>query len=410
MYYLTEILGLPVFDAAGVKIGKVEELAVQPGAHPPRVSMLLLGRGVGAPAVSFDQVTTFTNHRIAVGINKDQVETFRPDEGLLLLRNDLLDQQIIDVHGRKVVRVNELRLEHRPVNHHSELVLWEVEVGLRGALQRLFTGALPHAVLRRLDARVKSAVIPWEVVNLIEADPRRQVKLNVSQRRLATMHPADLADIVEELSHKERNALIQSLDEVTAAEALTEVDRKMQVSIVESMDTARAAGIVEEMSADAAADLLGDLPEHTSNELLQDMDKEEAAEIGELMEFHENSAGGMMSTEYVSIPSTADVEAARTLITATQDLPEDFSTIFLVDDEGRFVGSVPVWKLVVGRPDESILELKSEPTMSIASDAPDEDVFEMVDKYDLLALPVVDEDLRLLGVITADDVISLLRS
>jgi magnesium transporter len=411
MFYLTEILGSPVYDSSGLKIGKVHELAVALGAQPPRVKTLLLdhAKNQAALAVSIDDVSTLAPGEIRLKILKDEIPEFQPDEGLLLLKKDLLDQQIIDVHGRKVVRVNDLSLEPRAVNHHSELLVWEVDVGLRGAMRRLLSGALPRAVLGRLMAHLKTTTIPWEVVNLIEADPHRRVKLNISHKRLADLHPADLADIVEELSHQERQAIFTALDDVTAAEALSEVDPQMQVSIVESLEPSRAADIVEEMPKDAAADLLGDMSEETSSELMNELDQKDAEEIGELMEFHESSAGGLMSTDYVAVPSTADVHAARYVIGGIPDLPENFNTIFLVDDSGKFVGSVPLSKLVVAASTEKLADLKSEPLLSVPSGSPEDEVFEIIDKYNLLTLPVVDEEGVLIGVVTVDDVVSVLR-
>ena len=247
------------------------------------------------------------------------------------------------------------------------------------------------------------------MVNLIESDPRRQVKLNISHKKLAKLHPADLADIVEDLPHKERQAIFTALDDVTAADALSEVDPRLQVSIVEAMDASRAADIVEEMAPDAAADLLGDLSEDTSTELLHGMDHEDAAEIGELLEFPENSAGGSMTTDYLAIPSTADVQTARDLMAGIPDLPETFHSVLLVDDGGTLLGSVSLTKLVVAAPHEKLYDLKSEPVLSVAADASEDEVVELVDKYNLLSLPVLDSQHHLIGVVTVDDVVTLLR-
>jgi len=411
MFYLTEILGLPVYDSLGTKAGRIGELAVALGTQPPRVAMLLLEgeKGKVPSAVPLEAMATLTGSEIRLRIPKEEIRPFHPDESLLLLRKDLLDQQIIDVHGRKVVRVNDLTLEQRPWNHHTELLLHEVDIGLRGALHRLLTGAVPKALLRKLEAHLKPAVISWEFVNLIESDPHRRVKLNISHHLLTKLHPADLADIVEELSHKERQAIIAALDDVTAAEALSEVDPRMQVSIVESMDTSRAADIVEEMPPDAAADLLGDLSEETSSELLEDMGQKEAAELGELLEFHEKSAGGLMNTDYVAIPSACDVQTARSLIASNSEFPKSFNMVFLMDEEGKFAGAVTLPKLIFTLPSEKMLGLRSEPMLSVPADAPEQEVVELFDKYNLLSLPVLDPEQRILGVITVDDIVSLLR-
>jgi magnesium transporter len=412
MLYLTEILGLPVYDSSGTKVGKVSEVAAQLGSHPPRVKMLILAtaRKGKLRAVPFEHVAGLSPDHLTLNIPKEQIEKFEPDDSLLLLRKDLLDQQIIDVHGRKVVRVNDLTLQPRQVNHHTELLLSEVDAGVRGALRRLLKGAVPRSVIRKIEAHIKTVAIPWEVVNLIESDPRRQVKLNISHELLTTLHPADLADIVEELTHNERQAILTALDDVTAAEALSEVDPKLQVAIVEAMDPARAADIVEEMPPDAAADLLGDLSEETSSDLLEDMNQEDAAEIGELLEHPENSAGGLMTTEYIAVPSTADVRAARHLMSGIPDLPEHFSTLMLVDDQGKFAGSVPLSRLIVAADAEKLFALRSQPVLCIGVNASEEDVVDLFDKYNLLILPVVDSEERLVGVVTVDDVITLLRN
>ncbi|MCZ6750781.1 MAG: CBS domain-containing protein [Acidobacteria bacterium] len=411
MLYLTEILGLPVIDSSGKKVGKVTELAVAPVVQPSRVAILLLKNTKGKPtiAVPFETVSAFSPEEIRLRVAREELKPFQPDEALLLLRKDLLDQQIIDVNGRKVVRVNDLSFSEQVVNGHTELLLSEVDIGLSGAVRRLLHGALPRAWLRKLESHVKGTAIRWEFVDLLEADPLRQVKLNISHKVLRKLHPADLADIMEELAPKERQAIFTALDDATAAAALSEIPQKLQVSILESLGKTRAANILEEMPPDAAADLLAELPAETSNELLQDMDREEAAELGELLEFPENSAGGRMTTDYVAIPSTADVGAARDLIRGAPELPENFATIFLVDTEGKLVGMVALAQLIVAEPQTSLEELQSEPLLSIPAQAPEEDIVELFDKYNLLSLPVVDEEQILIGVVTVDDIVSVLR-
>lgn len=411
MLYLSGLLGLPVYDSSGKRIGKVAELAAVPAAPRPRVALLLVKDRKDKPprAVALHEIALFSPDRIRLRVSQEQLPEFQPDEGLLLLRKDLLDQQIIDVHGRKVVRVNDLLLEERPVNQHTELLLSAVDIGFRGALRRLLMGAVPRAWLRNLGTHVKPASIPWEFVDLIEPDPRRQLKLNISHKVLTKLHPADLADIMEELSPKERQAVFTALDDETVAEVLSEISPKLRVSILESLGLARAAGIVGEMEPDAAADLLADLPEATTSELLQDMNREEAAELGELLEFPENSAGGLMTTDYVAIPVSADVATARSLIASLPELPENLTTIFLVSTQGKLVGAVPLGKLIVAPPKTSLSNLQSEPLLSMPVDSSEADIVELFDKYNLLSLPIVDDDQHLVGAVTVDDIISVLR-
>ena len=411
MLYLTEILGMPVIDSLGQRAGKVQELAVVPAVQPSRVALLLLKNARGKPALSapFEDVSALSQEGIRLRIAREDLKLFQPDEALLLLRKDLLDQQIIDLNGHKVVRVNDLSLKEQSANGHTELLLSEVDIGLSGAVRRLLHGTMPRTWLRKLETRVKGTFIRWEFVDLLESDPRRQVKLNISHKVLTKLHPADLADIMEELAPKERQAIFTALDDDTSAGALSEIPRKLQISILESLERSQAANIVEEMPPGAAADLLAELPEETSSELLQDMDQEEAAELGELLEFPENCAGGRMTTDYVAIPSSADVAAARDLIRSVPELPENLTTIFLVDTEGKLTGSVALPQLIVAEPQTSLKELQSEPRISIAAQAPEEDVVELFDKYNLLVLPVVDQDQLLIGIVTVDDIVSVLH-
>src|SRR5207245_7169386 len=190
-----------------------------------------------------------------------QWERFSPSDGLLLLKRDLLDQQIIDIHGRKVVRVNDVELESTPVNSHLLLNVVSVDVGARGAIRRLSKGVVPSFTLRALLERIPPRVIPWEFVDLLETDPARRVKLKIAYEGLSKMHPADIADIVEDLAPAEREAVFETIDEEVAAERLDELDPDANLASVEPLDQDRAADIVEEMDPDAAGDLLGDLTE-----------------------------------------------------------------------------------------------------------------------------------------------------
>jgi sporulation protein YlmC with PRC-barrel domain len=409
--YLSEFLGVAVYDSTGHKVGRVSEVAVQPNTHPPRVARIILrnGKAAAGRAVPWSDVESLETDRVQLRVSQEALAAPSPQESLLMLRNDLLDQQIIDVNGRKVVRVNDLLLEKRTGAAGLELLLSSVDIGLRGAVRRLLHGTVPQPWLRQIEGKVRENVIPWEFVDLIEPDPRRQLKLHIAHKVLTRLHPADLADIVEELSPKERQALFTALDDVTVAEALSEVKPKLRASILESLGIPRAADIVEEMEPDAAADLLGALPEETTTELLQGMNREEAAEIGELLEHAENSAGGLMTTEYIALPHTADAASARNLLRGVPDLPENFNTLFLVDEGGVLMGSVTLARLIVAPEGLTLSNIKSEPLLWVPEETPEKDVVELFDKYNLLTLAVVDEQRHLMGVVTVDDVVSVLH-
>ena len=275
---LSELLGVAVVDSAGVFSGRVREVAVALQEDSACVSGLIVKTASGDRMVMREALAAVSGTGVRAAGPASEWPAFVGGEGLLLLERDLLDQQIIDVHGRKVVRVNDVDLAPEPVNGHVVLRIRDVDVGARGAVRRLLKGVVPAGTLRLLLGRIPPRGIPWEFVDLIETDPARRVKLKISHDRLARLHPADLADILEELAPAEREAVFETLDEEVAAEALEEIDPKLQVSIVESLDSDRAADIVEEMNPDAAADLLGDLSEETSEEILEEM--QPAEQIG----------------------------------------------------------------------------------------------------------------------------------
>jgi Mg/Co/Ni transporter MgtE len=274
----------------------------------------------------------------------------------------------------------------------------------------LLKGVVPLPALRALLRKIPPRTIPWEFVDLIETDPARRVKLKISHERLARLHPADIADIVENLAPDEREAVFETLDEGVAAEALEEVDPKVKKAIVESLDSDRAAEIVEEMEPDAAADLLADLPEERTSEILLEMKPEERREMVELLEFGEKTAAGRMNTEYLAVNQDATVHDAIETLRRFEGGVETVSTIYLVDEEGRLTGAVPLAKLVLARPETPLKSLTQEPLIFTNSNAKEKDFAELFDKYNLLTLPVVDDNKKLTGVITSDDIISLLRA
>jgi len=405
---LSELLGAPVVDAAGAVAGHVREVALCPQSDPARVAYLIVQTGSGDRMVA--AVTSVEGRVVRAGQQASQWQPVPAPEGVLLLERDLLDQQIIDVHGRKVVRVNDVELRPEAVDGGLALKIGEVDVGARGAVRRLLKGIAPRAAVNRLVEKLPAKVIPWDFVDLIETDPARRVKLKIAHERLAKLHPADIADIVEELAPPEREAVFETLSEEVAAEALAEVDPKLQVSIVQSLDSERAADIVEEMRPDAAADLLADLPAETSAEILEEMKPKERGEVVELLEFEQDTAAGRMTTDYIAMPPAATAADAIQALRGFEGGVETVSTIYLVDAAGHLVGAVPLFKLIFAPPDAQLDGLKVEPLISCPAGASEKLFAELFDKYNLLTLPVVDQEQKLTGVVTADDVISLLRN
>jgi len=407
--YATELMGSKTYDVNGNYVGRVREFFIEPADAPNRVSHYLLSRGHFQPLVAkHNQVASIAAGKIDLSVSERALELYKPNESWLAVQKDLLDQQIIDTRGRKVVRVNDVDLTPFRTNGNVELRLTQVDVGLPGAVRRLLQGVVPSVVVRKLQSRLPQSAIRWEFVNLVEPDPMRRVKLRITHEKLENLHPADLAEIMEHLSAAERQGIIASLDEETAAAVLAELDERLTTQIVEKLDPEKAADILEEMAPDAAADLLADLSKETSEELLDEMPGREADEVRELLEFDPATAGGMMNTDFAYVGEATTREEVLEWMRGQELNLDQLDTIVLLDSAAQFSGTVSVARLLLAASDQRMMELRMEPLLSASANADDKEVFELFDKYNLRMLTVVDSENRPIGAITVDDVVSKL--
>ena len=411
--YLTELVGLKVYDLKGRGLGVLKDAAIVPLVHPSRVDRFLVGGGWAWLSIRHDQIDRIGFDGIF--LRDEQLTPYHADEYMLRMMRDLLDQQIIDSHGRKVVRVNDItfdcRREHGEENGESDVLhVIEVDIGIRSIFRRLLQGVLPRRWVRALQRPIPPNSIRWEYCNILEPDPQRRLRLNISNKALERMHPADLADIVEDLGPDDREAIFETIDSEVAADTLSEIDPGIQASILESLEADRAADIVEEMSPDEAADVLSELEEETSEGILAEMEPEPKSEVSELLEFEQDSAGGLMNTEYVALNEDATVADAMDALRANEEVMESLNTIFLVDADERLQAAVPIARLFLASGSTPLRELGSMDPARVDVEESQDRVTELFDKYNLLTVPVVDNDGRLAGVITADDIISVLRN
>jgi CBS domain-containing protein len=405
--YLTELLGLKVYDLKGRLIGKLRDADLVPLIDPVRVDRFLVGAGPGWLSIRYDQIETIAVDGIHL---KDELLTpYHSDEYMLRMVRDLLDQQVIDAQGRKVVRVNDVTFNKEREGGSDVLHILEIDIGLRSILRRVLTGIVPPSVIRVLQERIPPHSIRWEFCNVLETDPQRRVRLNISNKLLENMHPADLADIVENLGHEDRAAIFNAVDPETAADLLSEVDHEMQTSIIESLRADKAAEILEEMEPSEAADVLNELEEEQSEQILHEMEPEDKEEVEELLDFKDNTAGGLMDTGFLALPENATVADAMEELRRNEEVIEDLHSIFLIDAHSRLRANVPLAKLIFAAGDTPLKEFATDPLLSVQSDEKQDRVAEMFDKYNLLALPVIDDGQELIGVITVDDVVALLR-
>ncbi len=405
--YLSELLGVKVYDLKGRDIGTLRDAALVPLIDPVRLDRFLVGAGPGWLSIRYDQVQSVGLD--GVRLKDERLTPYHSDEYMLRMVRDLLDQQIIDAQGRKVVRVNDITFIKECENSSDVLHILEVDIGIRSIVRRLLRGIVPPSFIRRIQSRIPTHSIRWEFCNILESDPQRRVRLNISNKLLEDMHPADLADIVENLGHEDRAAIFDNMDSESAAQLLTEVEPELQARIIDSLETEKAAEILEEMEPSEAADLLNELEEGRSEELLDEMEQEDKEEVQELLDFRDDTAGGLMDTGYLALPVDATVAQAMQELRKTEEVLEDLHTIFLTDSKNRLRYSVPLAKLFFAAGDTPLKELASDPLLLVPSSEKLDRVTEMFDKYNLLALPVVDEEEELIGVITVDDVVALLR-
>ena len=408
MIYFTELQNLPMYGVKGEFLGKLEDLCVDPSQKAARVaSYLVRTPQKSLQCITYTQIQSISVRAGQTSVPRDELQGYALDEGLIRIKKDVLDQQIIDVNDRKVVRVNDVDLDIEPSDGHSELRIVAVNVGLAAAVRRLLQGTMSKHRIRMITNTLSNQTILWEFVNLIESDPARRVKLRISYDRLSELHPADIADILEDLSYNEQRALIESLDDETAAHALSEIPTKMQADLLESISTEKAADIVEEMPPDEAADVLNQLSPETSAEVLADMEKDEAKEVRGLLAFEENTAGSMMTTECVVVHKAATVEGAIEALRNFEGHVEALQQIYMIDNEAVLRGAVAIGRIALAAASSPLADLATEDLISVQAQESVRSVVDLFLKYNLMSLPVVDEEGHLLGIVTADDVLEV---
>jgi magnesium transporter len=405
MIHVSEALDLPVVDAEHKRLGRVDDLVVD-STHG-WVERLVVRAGGARTVLPWSQVVALSPEQgrvvLAEGASPQPLEGDGTEGDALNLRRDVLDRQIIDIHGRKVVRVNDIVLE----TQGGRLHLRRVEVGLAGAVRRLLAGIVALRLLRRLAAGLSQKDIPWDYVGLV--DPRAAtIRLKVHQQ-LTRMHPADLADIIEDLGRVERQAIVSTLDTETAAHALSETEPSVQASVVEEINPDKAADILEEMPPDEAADILADLSEERSEAVLDAMEEDEAEDVRELLAFPEDSAGGLMTTEFFRAGenwSAGDVlEALRGF---DEQLARSLDEVPVVTEDGRLVGVAPLVRLLRAPAHMPVTAACRAESPSVGPWATFAEVVEWFEKYHLRSLPVAVEHGRLVGLISVEDVVSRL--
>ena len=398
MFYLSKVLGHTVRDAEGKPAGTLQDVAVSTRQKYPRVTTLVLKRGNRRLAAVWTDVASLEESGVLLRVTASSLPDHAAQPGELLLSGQVLDRQIIDTDGRKMIRVNDIQL----ARSGDAVRVVAVDVSSGAILRRIGLAR----VTTRLSKNPKPRLIDWSAVDL-QASDAEAVRLSVPRRDLSLLHPADIAEIAHELSPEERAAVFEALDDEIAADTLEEMHPTSQASLLRELPDEKAADLLEDVSPDDAADLLAELPKRRVSRLLALMDRERATEIRELLTYPENSAGGIMTTEYAVVPPEVTAAEAIELLRDQEPEVETVYSIYVTDKRERLLGTISLRDLLTVPGSRRVRDFMTAEPISVTLEAGEAEVTQTIAKCNLLALPVVDANGVLHGIVTIDDAIDL---
>lgn len=401
--FLSEVLKEPVLDLKGEEIGRLKDVVVVKADPLPRVDAIIVERRKNLYRVPWLDLDLFNKRIIAVRACCENLTRYNLDADELLAVRDILDKQIVDVNGAKVVRVNDIKLE----GYESEAVLIAVDVGVRGILRRLGVERKGDDFLMLFKTRLPYNLISWNYIQPLQ--PKlTAISLTVPRQMLSELHPADIADIISQVSHHEGATFLKNLDVDVAAETLSELSPETQVELLRDMDSEKASDIIEMMPPDDAADVLGDLPAEKAKEILDHIEKEDADDIQELLGHEEDTAGGLMTNEFIAYHP--DITAREAMSRFREDAVEIETVyyIYLTDEAEKLIGVISLRELLLSDPDVKLSDIMESKLKTVTPDIDEKLVAKIISKYNLVTLPVVDSNGALLGIVTVDDIIDRL--
>jgi magnesium transporter len=399
MLYASEFIGRPVVDADGKRLGKLRDLlAVRHGEVPhPQLVAIEVKQHSGSVFIPMHEVAALISLAIPLKKKFSEITQYHPQPEDLHLVRDVLDKQIIDTDGMRVVRVNDLELTR--VN--GSIYVANVDISGVGLIRRLGLGSLADRLTARPRSSELPSIISWDNIELLSSD--QPMRLKVPTSKMADLHPADLAEILSDLTRQEGSKILETLDIETLADTLEEVEPDFQVSLIERMPNDRVADVLEEMAPDEAADLLAELPQDRKHELLKLMEDDEAEDVRKLLTYPEDTAGGIMNTEYFIVPGYFKAEQVMERLRETAPEAETIYYIYVADQDEHLLGVFSLRQLVLAQPDALVIDFMEKRVVTVDLMDSQDDIAQVVSKYNLLAVPVVDEQKRMHGIVTADD-------
>ncbi len=398
MLYLSQVLGRPIVDLEGERVATLSDVIVRLGEddHPPVAGFVARYRRRNFFLPRW-RISHFDEQGVRLNSDILDLRPFTRREGEVLLARDVLDKQLIDVDGKRVVRVNDVQI----IEAAGEWRVTGADVSLAGLWRRLSPGFMRRGT--------PVEVIDWADVGYLATDAAT-VQLKSSRGKLARLHPVEIARLAEAFSYQQGAEIVESLDDETAAETLEEMAAARQAQILGDMDEERAADILEHMSPDEAADVLGDLPEDKAEDLLNRMEDDEQSEVAELLPYEDDTAGGLMTTEFVTLPRDLTVGEALARLREMAETPNMIYYLYVVEGEESWalVGVIALRSLILSEPSLPLADVMRTDLQVAHADDNAHDVAQKIAEYNLLALPVVDEVGDILGIVTVDDAIELL--
>jgi magnesium transporter len=402
--FLSEIIKKPVFDPKGEITGRVMDIVVIKGDPLPKVAAVVVEKKKKLFKIPWEKISLFNKRILSTTVTSASLERYESSESDLLAVRDILDKQIVDVTGAKVVKAYDIKLE----GYDEDAVLVAIDAGLRGRLRRLGLERKSERILRLLNASIPYTLISWDYIETLK--PKlHAIALTVPKKMISELHPADIAEIISRVTKDEGAHIIKDLDLETAAEAISELKPEKQAEIIGSMDAEEAADIIEEMTPDDAADVLSDLPEHKAKEILEHIEREESEDIQELLGHEEDTAGGLMTNDFIAChPHMTVDETIEHFKKSSEDI-ETIYYIYITDRDEKLIGVASLRDLLLSKPDALIAEVMETKLIFVRPEQDVEEVADMMSKYDLAAIPVVDAEGVIQGVVTIDDIMDVMR-